>query len=81
MPRPLHRIAQEIKKEWGDEVNYAAKPYLAAMATLTSVDDMYIMDTGKSVVTYFLCNATCWRGKTAKRIKAELKDLLQKEES
>ncbi len=71
--RPLCEIAAEIKKDWGGKVYFGAKPYLDAMATLDSVDDNYGWDSGKSIVRYFLGNASTWRGETAKRIKAELK--------
>lgn len=71
--RPLHEIAAEIKKDWGAKVNFAAKPYLDAMATLDSINDNYGWDSGKMIVLYFLSNASTWRGETAKRIKAELK--------
>jgi hypothetical protein len=71
--RPLYEIANDIRKDWGSKVNFAAKPYLDAMATLNSINDMYMFDTAKSVVLYFLSNAATWRGETAKRIKAELK--------
>ena len=73
--RPLSEIAQEIRRDWGAKVNYAAKPYLDAMSTLNSVNDKYGWDSGKSIVAYFLCNAGTWRGDVAKRIKAELKAL------
>ena len=75
--RPLHEIAREIRKDWGAKVNFAAKPYLDAMATLDSVDDNYGWDNGKSIVRYFLANASTWRGETAKRIKAELKAMVK----
>lgn len=71
--RPLHEIASEIRKDWGSKVNFAARPYLDAMATLNSINDSYGWDSGKSIVLYFLSNAASWRGETAKRIKAELK--------
>lgn len=74
--RPLHQIAQEIYDDWGRNVNYAAKPYLEAMSTLDSVNDNYYMDSGKSIVLYFLSNASTWRGETAKRIKIELKKMV-----
>ena len=73
MARPLYEIAREIRKDWGAKVNFAAKPYLDAMMCLDSIDDNYYLDSAKSVVLYFLCNAGTWRGETAKRIKAELK--------
>jgi hypothetical protein len=70
--RNLCEIADEIYCEWAN-VNYAAAPYLSAMSTLRSINDNYMMDSGKSVVLYFLCNASSFRGPAAKRIKAELK--------
>lgn len=75
--RPLYEIAAEIKKEWGSKVNYAAKPYLDAMASLNSVDDNYILDSGRSVVAYFLSNASAFRGDAARRIKKELKGMIK----
>ena len=70
--RPLYQIASEIRKDW-KKVYFGAVPYLDAMSSLDSIEDNYIMDSGKSVVIYFLSNASTWRGETAKRIKAELK--------
>ena len=70
--RPLYEIAREIKNDWKN-VYFGAKPYLDAMATLTSINDNYGFDSAKSIVLYFLGNASTWRGETAKRIKAELK--------
>jgi hypothetical protein len=72
--RPLYTIAAEIRRDW-HKVNYAAKPYLDAMATIGDVKASYGYDTGKSIVLYFLSNASSWRGETAKRIKAELKSI------
>ncbi len=73
--RSLATIARDIRAHW-PKVNYAAKPYLDAMATLNSINDAYYYDSGKSVVLYFLSNAGTWRGEHAKRIKAELKAML-----
>lgn len=67
----LREIAGVIAKDW-KKVNFAAKPYLEAMFSLGSVDDMYYMDTGKSIVAYFLCNAGSWRGEVAREVKKEL---------
>lgn len=74
MSRPLYEIAQEIRKDWKN-VYFGAVPYLQAMGTLTSIQDDYGMDSGKSIVLYFLSNAMTWRGETAKRVKAELKKM------
>ena len=73
--RPIHEIARDIRSNW-PKVNYAAAPYLAAMRDLNAISDKYVWDTGASVVRYFLCNASSWRGPEAKRIKAELKAML-----
>ena len=73
--RSIAAIAYEIKKDWSN-VNYAAKPYLDAMTALNAIDDDYYYDSGKSVVRYFLSNASSWRGDKAKAIKAELKAML-----
>lgn len=74
--RPLYTIAREIRKDWKNVSCYAA-PYLNAMSCLNSVDDNYFMDSGRSIVSYFLANAGSWRGETAKRIKAELKAMVK----
>lgn len=74
--RPLSVIAREIYQDWGSKVNFAAKPYLEAMLSLNSIDDMYMFDSARSVVLYFLSNAKSWKGPKAKEIKKELKDML-----
>lgn len=76
-PRSLGRIAQEIYADWGSKVNFAAKPYLRAMMMMHSVDSDYGADDGKSIVLYFLSNAGSWRGETARRVKAELKEMIK----
>jgi len=73
--RPIYKIAEDISKDWGTKVNYAAKPYLQAMFTLTNITDYYGMDTAKGIVARFLCNAGSWRGEVAREIKKELKAL------
>ena len=73
--RPIYKIAEDISKDWGAKVNYAAKPYLQAMFTLTNITDYYGMDTAKGIVARFLCNAGSWRGEVAREIKKELKAL------
>lgn len=75
--RRLCDIAAEIRADW-QPVNYAAVPYLNAMAQLTLISDKYYEETGSSVVAYFLANAGTWRGGVARRVKAELKNMLAK---
>jgi len=71
--KSLAEIAAIIRTDW-KKVNYAAKPYLDAMQSLQSVKSSYGYDSGKSIVLYFLSNASAWRGETAKAVKLELKN-------
>ena len=73
--RPLYIIAADIKADW-QKVNYAAVPYLEAMQQLNSIDDNFILDSARSIVRYFLSNATTWRGEKAREIKTELKAMV-----
>lgn len=70
--RPIYEIADEIRRVW-KPVNYAAKPYLDALGSLSTARDTYGLDSGKGIVSYFLANASTFRGDDARRIKAELK--------
>ena len=78
--RPLHSIAREIRADWstkGKGVNFAAKPYLDAMSQMDSIHEPFFYDSGSSVVAYFLSNAGSWRGDTARKVKAELNEMLK----
>ena len=68
VPEVVKQLIKE-RDEWADK-------YADAMAELDEIESMYGCDTAKSIVVYFLCNATSWRGETARRIKAELKGML-----
>ena len=71
----IHAIARIIQRDWstkGKGVNFAAKPYLEVMRSMEDVDAKYGMDSGASIIRYFLSNAGSWRGETAKIVKAEL---------
>lgn len=72
----LSALAAVIYGDW-HPVNYAAAPYLDAMSNLNSISDDYYQDSGRSVVQYFLCNASSWRGDVARTVKAELKARLK----
>lgn len=74
MSRPIFAIASEIRADWKNVSPYA-KPYLEAMSTLSDINDKYYLDSGRSVVLYFLANARSWKGVIAKRIKSELKEM------
>lgn len=73
--RTISQIAKEIKQDGGSKINYAARPYLDAMSYLGNTNDMYGADTAKSIVLYFLSNASSYRGETAKALKKELKQM------
>jgi len=74
--RPLYEIAREIRKDWKN-VYFGAVPYLEAMYSLDSINSMYMFDSAKSIVRYFLSNATTWRGEKAREIKKELNAMLK----
>ncbi len=59
--RTISEIANEIKNDW-KKVYFGAVPYG--------------VDSADSILIYFLANAKTWKGQTAKRIKIELKNLL-----
>lgn len=72
--RTISAIARDILGDW-KKVNFAAAPYLQAMLTLHENCPAYGHDSGESIVRYFLCNASSYRGEKAKALKAELKTL------
>jgi hypothetical protein len=74
--RPIYEIAQDIRKDWRN-VYFGAVPYLEAMHTLESVHDRHGYDSAKSIISYFLANASSWRGEKAKQIKQELKQIIK----
>jgi hypothetical protein len=74
MHRPIHAIADEIIRDW-KKPYFGAVPYLGAMRFLHTIEDSYGYDDARTVILYFMSNATTWRGETARRVKAELKAL------
>jgi len=79
-PRSISAIARDIRRDWskhGKGVNYAAKPYLEAMASLDKITDNCGSDSAEYVILYFLGNAKTYRSPKAKELKAELKALLK----
>ena len=75
--RTFREIALEIKQKW-TEISPYAYPYLDAMLDIDSTDKNapYYYDSAESVVLYFLENAQGFCGEDARRIKAELKSML-----
>ena len=75
--RFIYEIADEIKADWpaARNSNHPAGHYVNAMSDIRYITDMYIADSAKTVVLYFLSNASGWRGPVARRVKQELKAL------
>lgn len=76
MGRPLSAIAKEIRQCWS-RPNFGAVPYIDAMRQLDRITDKYGQDDARTIVLYFLSNAQTWRGPDAKRIKDELKAMVE----
>ena len=74
--KTIAQIAGIILLDWR-KVNYAARPYLEAMARLSDINNSIGYDSGKSIVLYFLSNAAGWRGEVAKAVKLELKNRIK----
>ena len=76
MTRPIYEIATEIRETWRP-VWFGAVPYLRAMHDLETINDRYGEESGRTIVSYFLSNAKTWRGEDARRIKAEVKEMVK----
>ena len=76
--RTFSEIAYEIARLWKKSY-FGAVPYLDAMKCIHSSDKKapYMFEDAQMIVSYFLGNATTWRGEDARRIKAELKAMLK----
>lgn len=74
--KTISEIAVIVRRNWKN-VNFGAVPYLHAMGGMGSIKDNYGVDSGKSIVLYFLSNASSWRGDVAKEVKKELKARLK----
>jgi hypothetical protein len=74
--KTIAELAIIIQQDWSQgrtkQIYFGAVPYLDAMQSMTSINDDYGLDTGKSIVAYFLGNAQTWKGETAREVKAEL---------
>lgn len=75
--KELFEIANMVFASW-PKPYFGAVPYLKAMQNLTSIEDNFLFDSGRSIVVYFLANATTWRGPVARLVKAELNRRLNK---
>jgi len=69
---PLSQIGDLIRREWQNPSSDAV-PYIRAMLQLPTIDSTYGAEDGRSIVLYFLSNASTWKGPIAKIVKAELR--------
>lgn len=65
-------LARLIRKVWAKPY-FGAVPYIEAMHAFEKDGDLYGVENAKGICTYFLANATTWRGDMARAVKAELK--------
>lgn len=72
----LSEIAYAIRRNWKNPY-FGAVPYIDAMTTLTDMSSVYGLDDAKTIIVYFLANATTWKGEIARAIKQELKDRIK----
>lgn len=74
--RAISQIALDIQRCW-PKPSYTAAPYITAMRTLDKVEDFFMHDSARDILLRFLSNAGTWKGEDAKRIKAEIKEMLK----
>jgi hypothetical protein len=72
----VSEIAYAIAKDWQNISPYA-KDYLNAMKEITDIEGNYYADSSKSVILYFLANASTYRGENARSYKALLKAMVK----
>jgi hypothetical protein len=75
--RAIYEIANDIRRDWGKNISFYAKPYLDAMLCLEKASDKYGLDSASSIVLYFLSNAVMYRGENARKYKAELRAIVK----
>ena len=73
---PICEIAEIIREDWRT-VSYGASPYLEAMDELYTIDDVYGVDSAKSIILHFLSNARNWKGDVARQVKEHLKSITE----
>ena len=73
--RKISEIATDIQRSW-PKPYFAALPYLGAMLSLESIEENYGADSARTIISYFLANASTFRGEAARELKSELKAML-----
>ena len=73
--RKINEIAAEIGRDWKDISNNAF-PYYIAMRSIEKPTDTWLEDDGYMVIRKFLLYSEKWEGDVARKIKNELKTML-----
>lgn len=68
--------AKALIRKW-QKPYFGAVPYISAIMSMSGPEENYGLDSGKSIVIYFLGNATTWRGDEAKEAKQLLKAIYE----
>lgn len=74
--RPICEIVGDIIKDW-KKPYFGAVPYINAMRHLNDINQNYGVESAKTIIEYFLVNASAWRGPEARKIKAELNKMIK----
>lgn len=76
--RTFSEVAREIRAKWSKPY-FGAVPYLDALEQVHTSDKNapYMVEQVKDIVPYLLCNMTTFRGTDARRLKAELKEMIK----
>ena len=76
--RTFSEVTREIRAKWSKPY-FGAVPYLDALQEVNTSDKnaTYISEQVKDIVPYLLCNMSTFRGADARRLKAELKEMIK----
>lgn len=76
--RTFSEVAREIRAKWSKPY-FGAVPYLDALEQVHTSDKNapYMVEQVKDIVPYLLCNMATFRGADARRLKAELKEMIK----
>lgn len=76
--RTFSEVAREIRAKWSKPY-FGAVPYLDTLEQVHTSDKNapYMVEQVKDIVSYLLCNMATFRGADARRLKAELKEMIK----
>ena len=77
--RDICDIARDVEHYW-QEVDSEANPSLLAMHCINDLSDSYMNTTAKAILTDFLNSSHGWHGSHARRIRNEIRRMLNMKE-